>query len=327
MLKKNNFLSWTKEFFVLAILLITAFIISLDKTMAKTSFDGICLWATCVLPSLFPYLVITGILSNLRITGTISRFLSPITKKIFNVNGACGYAFIMSLISGYPVGAKIVSDLRKSDLISESESVRAAVLCSSPSPVFTLSVVGNAAFNNPLFGTLLFISVTVAIIIVGALFSFYKRKDKPKVDLPVTVTANDDVFSESVFSSIISSLTVGGMITVFYIFTEILSVYNVLYPVTAPLTKLFKNETTAKGIIFGLFECTKGIKTLSAIKSFSMLPWAAFICGFGGICVIAQSTVFLKKAKIKIAPFVLGKAATAILSFIIAVILSFLFCR
>ena len=327
MLKKNNFLSWTKEFFVLAILLITAFIISLDKTMAKTSFDGICLWATCVLPSLFPYLVITGILSNLRITGKISRFLSPITKRIFNVNGACGYAFIMSLISGYPVGAKIVSDLRKSDLVSESESVRAAVLCSSPSPVFMLSVVGNAAFNNPLFGTLLFISVTAAIIIVGALFSFYKRKDKPMNDLPVTVTANDDVFSESVFSSVISSLTVGGMITVFYIFSEILSAYNVLYPLTAPLTKLFKNETTAKGIVFVLFECTKGIKTLSAIKSFSMLPWAAFICGFGGICVIAQSTVFLKKAKIKIAPFVLGKAATAILSFIIAVILSFLFCR
>ncbi|MBO5714163.1 MAG: hypothetical protein J6R83_01920, partial [Clostridia bacterium] len=76
----------------------------------------------------------------------------------------------------------------------------------------------------------------------------------------------------------------------------------------------------------GFFEITKGLKTVSngGITLLS-LPVSAFICGFGGISVIAQSVAFLKKAKIKTAPFVLAKTLSAIFSFIIGLVFSLVF--
>ena len=55
------------------------------------------------------------------------------------------------------------------------------------------------------------------------------------------------------------------------------------------------------------------------------LPIASFVCGFGGLAVIAQSLAYLKKAKIKTAPFLFAKLTHAVLSTVYSVILSFLF--
>ena len=80
-----------------------------------------------------------------------------------------------------------------------------------------------------------------------------------------------------------------------------------------------------EGAILGLFECTKGIKALSSGGITALtLPVASAICGLGGLSVIAQSTAYLKKAKIKTAVFVLAKTITAIISFFVGLLFSFL---
>ena len=136
MTKKFSILS---EYFIFALLLSFSVYISLFGNFSAAVSDGISLWATVVLPSLFPYFFITATLSSLKVTGKISARVSPITKKIFNVGGACGYALFISLLSGYPIGAKTVCDLKEKGVIGESESVRAAALCSTSSPMFLLA--------------------------------------------------------------------------------------------------------------------------------------------------------------------------------------------
>ena len=99
---------------------------------------------------------------------------------------------------------------------------------------------------------------------------------------------------------------------------------KIISPIVDLLTVLLNSESLAKGITFGFFECTRGIKELSSLPQKVALPFCAFLSGFGGISVIAQSLAFLKKAKIKTAPFLLSKVTAAVISLIFGFIFSFL---
>lgn len=315
------------ELFVFLALLFCACLFVFDDRYAYATLDGIALWIGSILPTLLPYFFITSMLSTLKITGKISNLLSPITKPLFNVSGSVGYAFFLSILSGYPVGAKTISDLKLNGVIGESESVRGAILCSTSSPVFLIGCVGNIMFKNSLFGVLLLFSHLITVLIVGFIFSFYKKSDKPKnTNTAFSPTRIDNVLYETAFDSVISVLVVGALITVFYLLTEILLNLNLLSPLINFFTLIVKDENIAKSFVLGAFECTKGLSTLSSSASgFFALPIACALCSFGGVSVICQSLAYLKKAKIKTAPFIISKIISAVVGFIIALLFSAIF--
>lgn len=327
MLKARSKIKTYAEIVAFCGLLFAAVMLSANRKYQNSVTSGIELWAAAVLPALFPYLIITSLVSSLNITEKIANALSPVTTKLFNVNGNAGYALFISLMSGYPVGAKCVSDLKTRGLVGDAESVRAAALCSSSSPVFLIGSVGNLTFNNPLFGLALFITHILSVFIVGFIFSFYKRNERPQkfTDIKQSVSGGN-VFYESVYSAVISVLVVGGIITVFYLFTEMLSDLNVLNIFSEIFGLFTDSDAIRNGVANGLFECTKGLKILASggISLFT-LPVAAAICGFGGLSVIMQSAAYLKNAKIKTAPFFLSKTLAAVVNFIIGLIISFVF--
>ena len=320
----NSLFQYSLFFLLIAVCVL----IAVSGNYSSAVSNGINLWAACVLPSLFPYFFITSILSGLKVTGKISYKLSPFTRAFFNTGGATGYAFMTSLISGYPIGAKVVADLKNADLITPTESVRAAAFCSTSSPMFILSSVGSIMFNSPAFGLSLFLTHVISAILIGVIFSFYKRKDKPKnSNAFINFSRADNVLYESAYSAVISVLVVGGLITIFYLLTEMLLSLNLLSPIIDTVTLITGDKNLSSSIVLGAFECTRGLKTLSANGiNFFTLPVAAAICGFGGLSVIAQSLAYLKKAKIKTAPFVLAKLLSAVLGFCIGLIFSLFIC-
>ena len=283
--------------------------------------DGVSLWAVVVLPSLFPYFFITAILSSLSVTSKISNKLSPFFNKVFGVSGAVGFCYLVSLVSGYPVGAKSVADLKENGVIGQVESVRASALCSTSSPMFLIGSVGSIMFHSTAFGLALFITHLLSSLIIGFIFSFYKRNIRPQNTPTLTNDRKiDNLLYESAYSSVISILIVGGLITVFYLLTEILLFYKILSPIINLLSAVLGENSTA--FVLGVFECTKGLKVLSSFGiSLGGFSLCAFICGLGGISVIAQSLAYLKKAKIKTAPFLLGKVGQAVISLLIALII------
>ncbi len=319
-------LTYFFESVLFTLLLSFAVVLAVDRTLTLSVSKGISLWAVSVLPALFPYFFITAILSALSVTEKLSNFISPLTKKVFNVGGSVGYAFIISLLSGYPVGAKTVADLKNNNLISESESVRASAICSTSSPMFLMGSVGNIMFNSTLFGLLLFLSQLISSVLIGIIFSFYKRSDKPSREKNLhRAKTTDNILYDSVFSSVISVLTVGGLITVFYLATDLLSKTKLLCPLEWLFT-LILGEESGQAFTFGLIECTRGLQFLSQSGITGLaLPLSSALCGFGGFCVITQSIAILKSAKIKTAPFLYSKVLSAVLNFTISLILSFIF--
>lgn len=324
MILKNR--SKNIELFPVLLLLLFAILLSISSISVEIVKKGINLWVAVVVPSLFPYLFISALCSNLSGTKKLGNILSPVTKKLFNTSGISGYLFLISTVSGYPSGAKAVADAKTNGFLSDTESVRASAFCSVASPVFLISSVGTIMFKNLKFGILLFISNFLVSIILGIIFSFYKRKERAVLSQKINSVKSGNILFDSAVSSVNSILVVGALITVFYLFSEMLLSFKILTPFIKLLSLLTKDDTLSLSIATALLEVTGGLKRLSALPFKKiLLPITAFLTGFGGISVILQSVAFLKSAKIKTAPFFLSKILSAVLNFIISLILSVIF--
>lgn len=317
----------SRKDYILAAIIVSGLAAVLFYPDSSASFtDGLKLWFACVLPSLFPYMFLSAVLSEIPAAGKTALKLSPVSEKVFKINGCAVYAFFLSVISGYPIGAKTVSDLRLKGLLNETEAVRAAALCSTSSPVFLIVSVGGIAFKSTVFGVALFITHILSALTVGVLFSFYKRKVKPEKPSPVFTERSANVLYYCAEKSVISVLVVGGLIAFFYLLTDVLFSAGIFTPAVKLFSAVFKDGNVGKGVVFSVFECTKGLKTisLSGIKLLT-LPLCAAVCGFGGFSVILQSVAFLKNAKIKVAAFLFSKLLAAAVNFVFGCALSLIF--
>ena len=90
--------------------------------------NGLILWATAVVPSLFPFFVATEMLSYTNVVSCLGKWLTPIMRPLFGVPGEGAFAFIMGLISGYPVGAKIVSNFMEQGIVTQEECLLSLII-------------------------------------------------------------------------------------------------------------------------------------------------------------------------------------------------------
>ena len=71
------------------------------------------------------------------------KIIEKPVKKLFNVPGQGAIALIMGIISGYPVGAKIVCDLKKRNICTKEEAERLLAFTNNSGPLFILGTVRN----------------------------------------------------------------------------------------------------------------------------------------------------------------------------------------
>ena len=114
---KNYFLPSTLFIFTICLVIFS----SSNLVAAKS---GLKLWATSVVPSLFPFFVATELLSQTSMPYLLGRFFNIFMRPLFNVGGEGSFAFIMGIISGYPVGAKIACNFRKNNILPKIECER-----------------------------------------------------------------------------------------------------------------------------------------------------------------------------------------------------------
>ena len=110
--------------------------------------NGLSLWATSVIPSLFPFFVATELLSYTNIIHILGKCFNKLMKPLFNVRGEGAFAFIMGIISGYPVGAKIACNFRESNVWSKEECDRLLAFTNNSGPLFILGTVGIKMFRK-----------------------------------------------------------------------------------------------------------------------------------------------------------------------------------
>ena len=321
--------------FLLFIILLLVF--SNSNIVATKS--GLKLWANSVVPSLFPFLVATELLSYTNIVSFIGRKLDKFMRPIFNVPGISAYPFILGMISGYPVGAKIACDFREKNICTKSECERLLSFTNNSGPLFIVGTVGISMFGNTLIGVLLLITHILASITVGIIFRFWNSKNDTKYTSKknfsntshnenVNISNLGQILSESITRSLSTIFMIGGFIIIFSSIISILKssgILNILSGFIEPVFNMFSIDTSlASPFITGVLEITNGISQICSInlKNISVnIIFCAFLLGFGGISVLLQVLSITSKTDLSIKPYIYGK----LLHGIIAAFYTFLF--
>ena len=294
--------------------------------------DGISLWATSVLPAALPFLFLTGLLTGTPLFLRLSARAAPLFRP-FGVPGQGGCAAMLSLLSGYPAGAKAVERLCARTPLSPAERFRCACLATTSGPAFLVGVAGTAMAGSPALGWLLFGAHVIGIFAIALVLGRGHRRTRhidKRTYRDYGLAQNDDrrarfakqhaqreenacafkpiplsqALPETLASSVLAVLTVGGAVALFYAFGRIMT--DVLSPLALPI------PLTA--FLAGLLEMTAGCAGLLSEPTPLRLALAAFLVTFGGLCVLVQQWSFLAKIGIPFAKFLLVKLCQAVLA-------------
>jgi len=150
-------------------------LVLMSGTVLSAAKNGLTLWSCVIVPSLFPFFVAADIINATGFVKTSGILLEPLMRPFFNVPGSASFALAMGIASGYPVGAKITSDLRSNGTLTKAEAERLLAFTNNSGPLFIIGAVGTTMYNSTAIGLLLFVCHFAACITVGLLFRFYKR--------------------------------------------------------------------------------------------------------------------------------------------------------
>lgn len=294
-------------------------LISLPQLSINSFFVGIRIWATKVLPALLPFFILSKLLSFTNFATSLGKYLSPFTQKMYGVGGISGYVYIMSAISGYPVGAKLTSDLVKNNKITSGQAQIITSFTSTSGPLFIIGTVAIGFYNNQIIGVVIIISHMLGALLNGLL---YRKKANANNQKYYCQTISNPL-NESMTSSILSIMTVGGFISLFYMFLQIFLQLNIFKPVINLFSLLNISPLTTKGIISGFIEVTTGCLYLAqtTLTPAMLAIISTFLISFGGLSIHAQAYTFLHDFGMSYKTFLFQKTTHAIISTILAIII------
>ncbi len=334
-IKKNSYIIYIKSFFLpAACILFILLLIVFPNTAVESAGEGLNLWLKTVFPSLFPFLVASDILSKTGFVKCLGILLEPIMRPLFNIPGCASFTLAMGLSCGAPVGAKLTAGLRNERLLTKVESERLLAFTNNLGPLFITGAVAVGMFKMQSLGSLLLVCHILASLTVGILFRFYgkdleckriKYRDKNnknliqrfKIELNNSLNGSNlslpKILGDSIQNSLKSILTVGGFITFFSVFINILIetgfisylsniIFSILYS-----TGINKEIITA--LLSGFFEITTGAHLASKAGSpfIQKLICVSFIMGWAGISIHFQVYSMISKAGISLKPYLFGK--------------------
>ena len=306
MQRVKKFFPYVTVFFVVFVM---ACFLAFPERYTRLVWEGATLFAVCVLPSTLPFLFLTAILTRQRAFQRAAGAIAPLAKKTFRISGSGALCAVLSALSGYPVGARTVYDLHLRGALGKNEAFRLACLCSTSGPMFLVGAVGAGMFQNALLGWILFVSHLLGVYLVCF---FMRFRAKPAFTQMAALPLKENG-SNPLMDSVLSVLTVGGAIAVFYAFSGI--VCDVL-----ALTGLKNNYALA--VITGLIEMTSGCSLLAQTGGIYAAALAALLVTFGGGCVLLQQLSFLSRADVKALPFLAVKLLQGVIAALIALGLS-----
>lgn len=259
--------------------------------------DGLALCAGSVIPALFPFLAVSGLLTALD--AGASPALGPLAR-LLGCSRAGAKAFLLGLTGSYPVGARTVAQLYRRGGISRREACRLLLFSNNCGPAFILGVAGLGCFGSLRAGVLLWgVHILAALVIALAL----PRRAAEPPERPGSVSARP-----ALVPALIAAVrdAAGTMVYIcgFVVF------FLVLLRVMGRVTGL------SHPVLSGAVELTQGILALPHTRR--GFVWAAGLLGWGGLSVHGQSAAVLSGTDLPMGPYLAAKAAHAAVSVLLA---------
>jgi sporulation integral membrane protein YlbJ len=315
-------------------LAIVGLVIYPNDTMTAAE-DGLSLCFNIILPSLFPFFVLSSLLVELGFARYLGKFLEGLMRPLFNVSGACSLAFALGFIGGYPTGAKTAIAIYEKGLCTKTEGERLLSFCNNSGPAFILGVVGAGVFSSSKAGILLYLAHALASILVGIVFRFYGSSRPNSVsrssESQIETVKLSEAFTKSVSGSFSSILNICAFVIFFSVTIRLMYLFGIIPSIARFLGTLTEgiggSAEKVELLLTGIIEISSGVWTLrdAAASMRSQLVMAAFMMGWAGISVHCQVLTFIGGSGLSTRTYIGGKMLHAVLSAILTYFLSGLF--
>lgn len=330
---------YLSPFPTILVMILFVLIITYPEQAFHSALSGLNVFLNSVFPALLPFFIVSDLMVGLGIIDFLSVILSPLMWPLFRCSGQASFVWIVSVSSGYPAGARLVSMLRQNRKIDVIEAQRILSFCSTSGPLFILGAVAVGMLGSLEGGTVILVSHYLASIIIGLIFRFYKSEDQyihyPKSQRSLSKLIKGSIKSQkkpfgllmgdAVNSAISTLLVVGGFIVLFAVVINLLielgfigSMANIFLKLSKPLFKL--DLRLIEGVIGGLFEITIGSRLIcqSLASLEEKVVALSFIIGWSGLSINAQAIALLSKSGIKFGLYMLIKLFHGLLAAIIS---------
>ncbi len=270
--------------------------------------NGMSFCVSVLIPSLFIFMVIASYISDSTFADFLSRILKKPTLVILNLPPVCSSVILLSIIGGYPVGARCVANLYKNKSISKDVANKLSMMAVCSGPGFVINYVGCALLNSKQAGVILFISQFISYVFVMLVCSRLIKTKCDYVDIDDTKHKKTGLV-DAVCDGCKSTVNMCAMVI---LFSALISICETV----------FKDFPVLLDYVCALLEVTYACNKLSHIYSLTAL---SFIVGFGGICVHFQIFSALKDVGINKGLFFLFRILQGISSAVATYILLILF--
>ncbi len=302
-----------KVYVSLTLLLVFLLIIKGEDSIMYAK-DALSICSDMIIPTLFPFFICSGILIYSGFCQQISKIFQPVMRPLFNVNPNGSSAFVLGIISGYPLGAVTACQLYEAGYLSKSETERLLAFCNNSGPLFILGSVGIGLYMGLDVGILLYIAHILGTILVGVCMRGYSsgKHTAPESSLLTEDLPFSKIFSLSVTNAANNMLNICATIVFFSVASRLL--LGVI-PFDVP------------PFVYGIFEFSGGNMFVSQwnVPLNIKLIFASIITGFAGISVHMQVLAVTAKYGLSVKPYLLGKALHGMFSGAICVVLLYFF--
>ena len=270
---------------------------------------GLNLWLEKMIPSLLPFMILSGIVIRLGLTETIASLLYPVIRPVFRVRKNVCYCMMLGFLCGFPMGARVVSDLYSRGQLTKEESSYLLAFCNNIGPVYYCS------FVLPLLQRELTLPYLFGMYGIPLLYGIFLRYTRYRA-LNTLLNAKEAVGAlqacsrgnlivrrgervlaeteQSVSAAIRNMLTLGG--------------YMILFNLLNLIPHVLSGRQCA--LLSPLFEITGGLSLLQSQAPF----YSLLVLSFGGFSCIAQTYSCIKDTDLSITDYTVHKIILTLLN-------------
>lgn len=274
---------------------------------------GLELWFRKMIPSLLPFMILSGIAVRLNLTEKLSMAVYPFAGRIYRVRKNVCYCMMLGFLCGFPMGAKVTGELLEHGKITHREAEYLLAFCNNIGPVyfcsFALPLLDRRLTAPYLFG-MYGIPLLYGLALRYTAFRDLAQEDsrsriplkaaelrcceKPSVRSASFWEQLLEATEESIRSSGQSILTLGG--------------YMILFNLLNLLPHVICGR--AVPVLSPLLEITGGLGTLgSALPLYSLLALS-----FGGLSCIAQTYSCIRGSGLSLSGYIFHKVNLTLLN-------------
>jgi len=161
-------------FFLLAVMIV--FFLYPENT-GKAVRDAMNVCAQVLIPSLFPFMVISALLVQTGAADILCKPFEALFGKVFRLPCSAAAAVLLGALCGFPVGAKTACDLVQNGKLTNEDGERLTAMANNTGPSFIVEVIGAYYWNSRGFGVFLYAVQIVSALLIGRMRVFRRKKE------------------------------------------------------------------------------------------------------------------------------------------------------